>query len=138
MPAKDLYHDQVKNALIKDGWTITHEHLQLDWDESPIYVDLAAEQLLTAEKNSRKIAVEIKSFVSPSRFQDMYAAVGQFMLYRQALLESDPDRELFLAIRESAFLRTFALPKGERLRLEAQIKLIVFESTTEEVVQWIA
>jgi len=24
MPAKDIYHDQVKNALIKDGWTITH------------------------------------------------------------------------------------------------------------------
>ncbi|MGD2183210.1 element excision factor XisH family protein [Lusitaniella coriacea LEGE 07167] len=23
MPAKDTYHDAVKNALIKDGWTIT-------------------------------------------------------------------------------------------------------------------
>jgi hypothetical protein len=23
MPAKDLYHEAVKNALIKDGWTIT-------------------------------------------------------------------------------------------------------------------
>jgi hypothetical protein len=23
MPAKDIYHDAVKNALIKDGWTIT-------------------------------------------------------------------------------------------------------------------
>ena len=22
MPAKDIYHDVVKNALIKDGWTI--------------------------------------------------------------------------------------------------------------------
>ena len=22
MPAKDIYHDAVKNALIKDGWTI--------------------------------------------------------------------------------------------------------------------
>ncbi|MFM7572175.1 MAG: element excision factor XisH family protein, partial [Snowella sp.] len=22
MPAKDLYHEAVKNALIKDGWTI--------------------------------------------------------------------------------------------------------------------
>ncbi|WP_231599093.1 XisH family protein, partial [Crocosphaera watsonii] len=23
MPAKDIYHDAVKNALIKDGWKIT-------------------------------------------------------------------------------------------------------------------
>ncbi|MFN7462557.1 MAG: element excision factor XisH family protein, partial [Pseudanabaena sp.] len=23
MPAKDVYHDAVKNALIKDGWVIT-------------------------------------------------------------------------------------------------------------------
>jgi hypothetical protein len=23
MPAKDVYHDAVRNALVKDGWTIT-------------------------------------------------------------------------------------------------------------------
>lgn len=23
MPAKDFYHDPVKNGLVKDGWTIT-------------------------------------------------------------------------------------------------------------------
>ena len=27
MPAKDIYHDQVKTALVKDGWTITHDPL---------------------------------------------------------------------------------------------------------------
>jgi hypothetical protein len=25
MPAKDIYHEEVKNALIKDGWTITDD-----------------------------------------------------------------------------------------------------------------
>jgi hypothetical protein len=137
MAAKDLYHDHVRTALEKDGWAITHEHLKLDWDDSPIYVDLAAERLLTAEKGSRKIAVEVKSFVSPSRLKDIYAAVGQFMVYHQALLESDPDRELFLAVTEPTFLRTFALPKGERLLRQAQIKLIVFKAKTKEIVQWI-
>ena len=29
MPAKDIHHDTVKNALIKDGWTITHDPLRL-------------------------------------------------------------------------------------------------------------
>ena len=30
MPVKDIYHDTVKNALIKDGWTITHDPLIRD------------------------------------------------------------------------------------------------------------
>ncbi len=25
MPARDIYHDTVRNALEKDGWTITHD-----------------------------------------------------------------------------------------------------------------
>ncbi|ELS04782.1 XisH protein [Xenococcus sp. PCC 7305] len=28
MPAKDIYHESVKNALINDSWTITSESLQ--------------------------------------------------------------------------------------------------------------
>jgi hypothetical protein len=27
MLTKDIYHDTVKRALIKDGWTITHDPL---------------------------------------------------------------------------------------------------------------
>lgn len=29
MPAKDLYHEHVKNALIKDGWEITSDPLTI-------------------------------------------------------------------------------------------------------------
>lgn len=29
MPAKDIFHDCVKHALIKDGWTITHDPLRI-------------------------------------------------------------------------------------------------------------
>ncbi len=31
MPAKDIYHETVKNAMLKAGWTITHDpyHLRL-------------------------------------------------------------------------------------------------------------
>ena len=31
MPAKDIYHDNCKQALIKDGWTITHDPYLLRW-----------------------------------------------------------------------------------------------------------
>jgi hypothetical protein len=31
MAAKDIYHDDVRSALIKDAWTITHDPLRLRW-----------------------------------------------------------------------------------------------------------
>jgi hypothetical protein len=31
MPARDIYHATVKQALIKEGWEITHDPLKLKW-----------------------------------------------------------------------------------------------------------
>ncbi|WP_445304883.1 element excision factor XisH family protein [Microcoleus sp. S36b_A4] len=31
MPARDIYHQVVKQALIKAGWTITHDPYPLAW-----------------------------------------------------------------------------------------------------------
>jgi len=45
MPARDRYHDVVKNALIKDGWTITHDQLRLKWGTKDMYVDLKSEEI---------------------------------------------------------------------------------------------
>ena len=38
MPAKDIYHETVKNALIKDGWTITDDPLKLTIGSRSLYV----------------------------------------------------------------------------------------------------
>jgi hypothetical protein len=65
MPAKDIYHEMVKNALTKDGWTITDDPLKLIIGSRSLYVDLGAEKLIAAQKENQKIAVEIKSFLSP-------------------------------------------------------------------------
>jgi XisH protein len=61
MPARDRYHQQVKNALLQDGWIITHDPLRLQWGLKDMFVDLGAERLLAAEKDHRRIAVEVKS-----------------------------------------------------------------------------
>lgn len=45
MPARDRYHDRVRNALIQDGWTITHDPLRLRWGAKDMYVDLFEEPL---------------------------------------------------------------------------------------------
>ncbi len=59
MPAKDLFHDAVKNALIKEGWTITDDPLTFKIDGINISIDLGAEKIIGAEKDGEKIAVEI-------------------------------------------------------------------------------
>ncbi|MBM4256452.1 MAG: hypothetical protein FJ147_11235 [Deltaproteobacteria bacterium] len=35
MPAKDISHNTVRNALLKDGWVITHDPLHLSQTSSP-------------------------------------------------------------------------------------------------------
>jgi len=63
MPAKDKHHEAVKKALIKDGWTITHDPYMIPLqDQGVTYVDIGAERLLAAIRETEKIAVEVKTF----------------------------------------------------------------------------
>lgn len=65
--AKDVFHQQVKSAFIKDGWKITHDPLTIRISEAvKLQIDLAAESAIAAERDSEKIAVEIKSFIGGS------------------------------------------------------------------------
>jgi hypothetical protein len=137
MSARDIYHYNVKNALIKDGWNITHDPLILRWGSKDLYVDLGAERLLGAEKTGQKIAVEVKSFVSPSEVEDLKHAVGDFTLYHDILARTEPDRVLYLAIREDVFIDLFEEPIGSILLENQRLRLIVFNPQTEVILKWI-
>jgi len=136
MSAKDKVHQQVVTALKKDGWTITHDPFKVRWKTRRLLVDLGAERLIAAQKATEKIAVEIKSFIGANDLEDLYQALGQFILYRKALRRADPERVLFLAIDERIFRRIFDDPEGESLRAEEEIRLLVFDKGTEEIVLW--
>ena len=71
MPVRDVYHTAVRNALVKDGWIITHDPYTFTFGLRNLFVDLGAEWPIAAEKGGRKIAVEIKSFGSPSEVHDL-------------------------------------------------------------------
>ncbi|MCY7277717.1 MAG: XisH family protein, partial [Phormidesmis sp. CAN_BIN44] len=92
MAAKDLFHNAVRNALQKEQWAITSDPLKIKIDGVKFEIDLAAEKVLAAERDGRKIAVEIKSFLSASVVTDFHAALGQFLNYRLALQMTEPDR----------------------------------------------
>lgn len=57
MPAKDTYHDAVKNALIKDGWTITADPYTIKYEELQLFADLLAERVVEAERDGQQIIV---------------------------------------------------------------------------------
>ena len=136
MPAKDIYHDTMKNALIKDGWTITDDPLRLRWGNDLLYVDLGAERLLTARKKDQKIAVEVKSFVSPSNIAALENALGQYVLYQNIIEEIDPDRTLYLAVHEEIFSTVFEEALGQMIVRKNHLKLVIFSRTEEVIVKW--
>lgn len=137
MSAKDIFHDKVKNALIKDGWTITDDPYPLKWDNGEnLLIDLAAERVIAAEKDNEKIAVEIKTFIGKSTMYDLHLAVGQFMVYQIALEEKEPERALFLAVPMEVFQEIFLKPKASKLTQRVDLKIIGFDVEKEEIVQW--
>jgi len=137
MPAKDIYHNTVKTALIKDGWTITHDPLTLRLTRKKLYIDLGAERLIAAERGTEQIAVEIKSFTRASDIKDLEDAVGQFVLYTQVLARYDPDRKLYLAVSDAVYQSVFEEEIGEILLQNSVIRLITFNPEQEEIIQWI-
>ncbi|MCI0639233.1 MAG: hypothetical protein L0Y72_21310 [Gemmataceae bacterium] len=136
MPARDTYHDAVRNALIKDGWTITDDPFKISWDDRNMYADLGAEQFLAAQRLNRRIAVEIKSFLGKSLLDDLEKALGQFTLYRTVLSRIEPDREMILALPYDVAV-IFDEPLG-RLLLESNlVRAFSFDPIEEVIVRWI-
>ncbi len=137
MPAKDIYYDIVVTALKNDGWKITNEQLKLTVGNRSVYVDLGAEKLFAAEKEGRKIAVEIKSFISPSLIHDLEEALDQYVLYLNILEELEPQRLLYLAVPIVIFSDFFSEPICQLLLRKTVIRLIVFDPAKEVISQWI-
>ncbi|NJL22025.1 MAG: fatty-acid synthase [Leptolyngbyaceae cyanobacterium SM1_3_5] len=95
MPARDIYLNTVRSALQKDGWTITHDPFPLQIGKKRLSAGLGAERLISAEKETQRIVVEVKSFVGQSDVKDLEQALGQYVLYRQILNEMQSDRSLY-------------------------------------------
>ena len=136
--AKDVFHQQVKNALIKEGWNITHDPLTIRISEAvKLQIDLAAETTIAAERDSEKIAVEIKSFIGDSDISSFHTALGQYLNYSQALEEQEPNRTVYLAIPFETYYDFFQLPFIQRMLQRYQVKLMIYDPKQEEVRQWI-
>ncbi len=138
MPRFDKYHEAVKNALIKDGWTITDDPFAIKFADARLFADIGAEKLFAAEKDNRKVAVEVKVFGSLSSYDDLEKAVGQYQIYRAFLRKIQPEREVYLAVAEKVYNKFFQRESVQFLVAEFGIKLLIFDEIKEEIVQWIS
>lgn len=136
MAARDIFHEAVRRALEKEGWHITHDPLFLQTGGVEMYIDLGAENLLAAEREGEKIAVEIKSFVQASALYEFHLALGQYRNYELALGKEEPDRRLYLAAPADIYDRFFTLQFIQEALAYNQVSYFIYEPNNEVIVKW--
>lgn len=137
MPRLDIIHDAVKNALMKDGWTITDDPYIIQYRRTTLYADLGAERPIAAQRNGQKLVVEVKSFVGASKIQDLKEALGQYDIYRYLLEATAPERKLYVAVSAVAYNTFFKQDVIQLILNRHQLPLIVVDIEAEEITQWI-
>jgi XisH protein len=136
MSARDRFHNSVRHALEKDGWTITDDPLRFNFADASVLLDLGAERLIGLSRNNELIAVEIKGASGPSRMSDFHATVGQYRNYQAALELRQPDRVLYLAVPQSLF-ETFYQNELVRYSLERNhVSVLVYDPEKEVILEW--
>jgi hypothetical protein len=135
--AKDLYHDAVHNALVKQGWNVTHDQYYFTTGDAEFEIDMFAERLLAAEKEGIKIAVEVKTFRSQSPMNKFHEALGQYENYLLALEDEAPDRILYLAVPIALWQTFFQKPFIQKVIARKNLRLIIYNHEEEIIEKWI-
>jgi len=136
MSTRDKYHELVKTALVKDGWTITDDPLKFRADGKRIEIDLGAERLITAERGTEKIAVEVKSFIGASPITEFYASIGQFSHYQTVLQEKQPERVLYLAVPQDTFEDLFKENLTQKTLKRLEVHIMVYSIELQKITLW--
>ena len=133
---KDKYHQLVRSALEQEGWIITHDPFFIRLGKRKGYIDLGAE-IIGAERGTEKIAIEVKSFTGLSDVDDFEDALGQFLLYKLALSQKEPERTLYLAIPQDYYYSLFDDTFFQQVLETYGVLLIVYDVLQYRIVKWI-
>jgi hypothetical protein len=106
MSARDRYHGAVKNALIQEGWTITHDPYRIAIGRRRGYIDLGLEN-----------------------------ALGQYGIYRVVLAKRDPERALYLALPDDLRALLLDEADFRDILHAFQTRLIFFDPQQERILE---
>lgn len=133
MPAKDIYHDAVVNALQKADWNINDEQVALDIGVRRLWLDLQ----VSSSDNTRLI--EVKSFIySGSDIAYLMSAIGQYTLYQSILRRLTINYDLYLAVPVAAYQTLLQEPVGQSVIEYTSLNLLVYHPKEEMVEQWVS
>jgi hypothetical protein len=104
----DKIHDAVKNALIKDGWTITADPYRIEFEEYRLFADMAAERPIAATKDN-KILLE----------------------------KTEPETKLYLAISEATYSDFFVFEATQFIIRTEKVSLFTVNLENEVIERWI-
>ena len=135
--ARDKFHEEVKSALQKDGWSITDDPLYIKVGKIPIQIDIGAEKLIGAERNGEKIAVEVKTFGRASFITALHEAVGKYIVYKTVLKHVNSDRILYLALPEDTYAKFGEEPIVKSIFVDYGFKILLYEPVNQVITSWI-
>jgi hypothetical protein len=69
-------------------------------------------------------------------FSEFHTTIGQFINYRFALKEKQPERILYLAVPEDTYQSFFILPFVQGIIQENRIKYFVYNIDEENILKW--
>lgn len=136
MPAIDSCEPQVIRALAKAGWQVVN---------SPVTIRLGdkggfafADLLLQHETDQRQaIIVEVKCFpTTRSPLDEMYHAIGQYLVYRSALRLSGLNLPLYLSLPHHVLDMLDERPAVLNALQDATIETVVVDLSREVIVSW--
>ena len=134
--AYDNCHQQIVNALLKAAWVVDDKQVYLRVDRLTMVADIRA-QILNGNVQ-QIIIVEVKCFSDPRNdLDELYRAVGQYLLYRSALQLRQSDWPIYLAIPTIVYSRLFVKSVVQNVVTRNEIKLIIVDVEREEIVQWL-
>lgn len=73
MSRRDTSHETVRRSLERDGWTITHDPYPIRLGDLPMGIDLGAEKLIAADRQSGRFVSDMVSrFLSSQLMRRSY------------------------------------------------------------------
>jgi XisH protein len=136
MSARDAFHEAVKQALDKDGWSNVMP-MTLKYGTTKLEIDLGAEQFFVAQRGTVLIAVEVKSFSSSSVVYEFHLAIGQYLNYRMVLQRLQPARIPYLAMPMEVYRKFFGAEFFQDSLAVHQINLILVEMESQGIALWL-
>ena len=138
MPAIDQCEAEVIRALQKSGWRVTHQPFAIKIERSRagyIYADL---RLQRESDSANIIVVEVKCFDSSrTLLEEFYHAVGQYLVYRNALQANQINVSVYLTVPIAVYKEFFLQPLIQSVVKDIHLNVIVIDLDHEEVSQWI-